>query len=294
MAFSPFFTAECAVVVHSRPTLCCMKKIADTNFIQNEALVGKFLSTSPKNQIVLTDYVAMELYNSGNIRPLRKAVRAMSPYAGQVCVLKGISRVCGLSGRQAGLQRRLIDEKQTKQLLSFFREVEAASAGNEKLLRGYDRLANNAADHLKVVLGGASENPGAYSDFATLFTVAELTAIRKQSGVTRGMARKILLFAAELSAEVFRKHPAATRLPTQSELPNTYIFRAALANTVLALWWVGVGGAEKARPEKIRNDVVDCYLASYATYFDGVLTSDEKLKDIHGACRYILAEAFGR
>jgi hypothetical protein len=269
-----------------------MKKIADTNFIQNEFLVQEFLSSSPKNQIVLTDYVAIELYNSGNLETLSKTTKALAPYLGQVVVLKDIKRVCGLSGRQAGLQRRLIDEKQTAQLSIFFKEVEAAVAGNKRYLSGYQDKATNAADQLQLVLTGASENADAYSNFASIFTKEELLAIRKQTGITKTMAIKILTFTSDLSAEIFKEHPAAKKFPNLRELHNTYIFRVSLANTVLALWWVGVGGAEKARPEKLRNDAVDCYLASYATFFDGVLSKDEKLKSIYSACRYILSEAF--
>lgn len=271
-----------------------MKKIADTNYIQNEALVRAFLAASPRNAVVLTDYVAMELYNSGSMETLRRTVKALAPYPAQVFVLKDIKRVCGLSGRPAGLQRRLIDDNQTASLPNFFREVEAAANGSSWYAKGYASKAASAADQLELVLSGTSQNASAYSDFASLFTKEELLAIRKQSGVTKAMAKKIMAFTSELSAHLFEQHPSATRFPTRLELPNTYIFRVSLANTVLALWWVGVGGADRARPEKLRNDAVDCYLAAYATFFDGVLSGDEKLKDIYGACRYILAEAFGR
>jgi hypothetical protein len=48
-----------------------------------------------------------------------------------------------------------------------------------------------------------------------------------------------------------------------------------------ALRWIAVGGAKSTKPEKIRNDMVDLFLAAYATFFDGLLTSDRKLAALY-------------
>jgi len=44
---------------------------------------------------------------------------------------------------------------------------------------------------------------------------------------------------------------------------------------LLALKWLHYGGAENAAPERHRNDLIDVTFATYATYFDGFLSSDK-------------------
>ncbi|MDO8330672.1 MAG: hypothetical protein Q7T36_09390 [Fluviicoccus sp.] len=271
-----------------------MKKIADTNFIQDEKLLRAFLSRSPAYRVVLTDYMAMELYNSGGVDALYRATKVLSEFPGQALVLKEIATVCGLSGRLAGLQRRLIDERQSAELPLFYHVVEAAHNGDRQYTRELERLSADAAKQLEVVLEGVRGSPEAYEGIATQFSNSDLKAFRSGVAFSKDMAVKIVNFCMELSADVMEQHPMVHKFPRRDEFTNTYIFRASLCNCVLALWWISVGGAGGARPERLRNDVVDSYLAAYSTYFDGVLSSDRKLNDIYGASRFILAAAFGR
>ena len=43
-----------------------------------------------------------------------------------------------------------------------------------------------------------------------------------------------------------------------------------------------------AKATTMRNDLIDANFAAYATYFDGLLTEDKKLKKIHEAAVFIL------
>jgi hypothetical protein len=53
-----------------------------------------------------------------------------------------------------------------------------------------------------------------------------------------------------------------------------------------------VGGAHQAKPERIRNDLVDVTFAVFATYFDGLLTGDKKIDEIYHETDWVLTHVF--
>lgn len=107
------------------------------------------------------------------------------------------------------------------------------------------------------------------------------------------MVDKTVRNVLEIAGTAFRDHPNGNRTPKYAELPNTFIFRAALCTYLLALEWSARGGAKDATPEKLRNDFVDMNFAAYATYFDGLMTTDAKVHRIHKEARLWLAALFG-
>ena len=72
------------------------------------------------------------------------------------------------------------------------------------------------------------------------------------------------------------------------EMPNTFLFRTALCAFVWALDWIAVGGPKDVKTEKIRNDLVDVNFATFATYFDGLLSMDEKPLRIYQRAAFVL------
>jgi hypothetical protein len=76
-------------------------------------------------------------------------------------------------------------------------------------------------------------------------------------------------------------HPYFRKLPDFTALPNAFLFRFAIAGYVVALRCIKEGGAKGASPENIRNQMVDAMFATYATYFDGILTKDRRCQEIY-------------
>lgn len=267
-----------------------MRKIADTNYIQNERLVSEYLSHSPTNQIVLTDYMAVELFNSGNVETLHRATRILVDYPKQVLVLKDIGKVCRLSGRSSGLQRRLVDEEQTRYLPKLFREVSLAAKGDQELIAAHRQMEIQAKQQLELVYGGALDFKNAYDEIASRFTASELKALRQPGDAPLAVIPKVREFAEALALDIYADDEYVRYAPRPDELKNTYIFRAALCCSAMALWWVRKGGVGKTGTETIRNDMVDCYIAAYATYFDGVLSRDSKLCETYKLSRRVLSQ----
>src|SRR6516165_10824111 len=108
------------------------KIIVDTNSFQCEGLRA-YLTKSPQNCAVLTDYAAMEAYKGDTLVSIYRAMEIFSQHPEQVIILKPTGIICGLSGRRAGLQRRLIDERRTRDFATYCRDLLAARSGDASL-----------------------------------------------------------------------------------------------------------------------------------------------------------------
>ena len=83
-------------------------------------------------------------------------------------------------------------------------------------------------------------------------------------------------------------YPHPIRKPYIEELPNTVIYRNVVGLLLHYLQWERVGGPRFIRPEKIRNDIIDVNIATYATYFDGILSNDYNLCEIFDGINVII------
>ena len=85
-----------------------VRKVVDTNQLRDSDL-RNYLARSTSNFAVLTDYTMMEAYKGETFSNFFSSMEILIDFPDQVIALKNTGRVCGLSGRQAGLQRRLIN-----------------------------------------------------------------------------------------------------------------------------------------------------------------------------------------
>lgn len=265
-----------------------MRKIVDSNFLREPAL-RDYLSESTSNFAVLTDYSAMEAYKSRSLNTLYESMSILKQHPEQVIVLKNTLVVCGLGGRTSGLQDELIDEDQTRGFVTYCRALEAAESGDEAVL---DQLLDNraAAVHQldERMLRDATTLSDAIDGIAQTYSREDLRTLRTGGPLSTGMISRLLEHVLFTTRAFFETHPSVRQWPSIEELPNTFLCRVALCAHLLALEWIAVGGAKGARPERLRNDLVDANFAAFATYFDGLLSNDEKCQRIHMQARYIL------
>ncbi len=65
------------------------------------------------------------------------------------------------------------------------------------------------------------------------------------------------------------------------EARNRIIFRQVLSYCALFTVWSAQGGIHSAREKTLKNDIIDSSHAAYASFFDGVLTNDSKLREVY-------------
>ena len=266
-----------------------MRKVVDSNQLQSPAFRA-WLSKSTMNFAVLTDYASMEAYKGDTLKSIFRSMEIVSDFPDQILVLKSTNVVCGLTGRSAGLQKRLIDENQSREFGIYARRLAAAKNGNLNFQQQLLERGQAAKNHLDRMLEDAKTITSDIKDVAKLYTKDERHIIRLHEPYPSALMDKMGRDVLELAGILFSNHPSVRTLPKFDELLNTYIFRISLCMYLLALDWAALGGVDDVSPARLRNDMVDMSFAAYGTFFDGVLSADAKVLRIHKEARIILDE----
>ena len=128
--------------------------IVDSNYLQNDRL-REYLSESETNFVVLTDYAAMEAYKDNTLKSIFRSMEILSDFPAQVIVLKGTQKVCRLSGRSAGLTRRMICADQTHGFSEFCDRLKRAKAGHSGIEKQLLELGSKATAQMDQALAFA-------------------------------------------------------------------------------------------------------------------------------------------
>ncbi|SNR88024.1 hypothetical protein SAMN04488503_1685 [Humidesulfovibrio mexicanus] len=264
-----------------------MRKVVDSNMLTSPAL-RHFFQGSHNNYVLISEYAAMEAYCCDSITGIYKSMKIISEFPKQVLVLNNTINVCGFNGKAAGLQRRLIDTRQTRDFQKFAKQIQQAQSGDRLLQQELFLLSKKACENIKRILRDAESMAPAFDIFAKTYSAEERNILRTDQAFTQSMLDKSMRHIMEIAVTLFSKHPRVVTLPNINELANTFIFRVSLCTYLLALEWGVKGGAQQARPKKIRNDLIDMHFAAYATFFDGFLSADAKANRIYNIAMFYL------
>lgn len=198
----------------------------------------------------------------------------------QVVILKSTLAICGLRGRAAGLQRRMIDPDQTRDFAKYCDELQKFHSGDTHFRRALREHGQEAAQHLDRVLADASLMARTIDEIAKTYSRNDIRALRSGADLSDQMLARTRQNLLAIVSGLFDDHPKVRQLPRSGELANTYLFRFALATYVWALRWIAVGGTGKTKPVNLRNDMIDISFVVYGTFFDGLLSGDAKANEL--------------
>ena len=264
-----------------------MRMVVDSNFLQ-DPMLRVYLSESRKHYAVLTDYAWMEAYKGNTLRSIQKSMEILADFPAQVLVLKGTKLVGTLSGRTAGLTRRMIWREGTQEFADFCAHIKAIAKGEMQPSPSLSEHGRAATEHMERILSDADHMVENFSDVARIYTESEIRIFRIGETPTSEMVRKTVHTVYEMALLFMKKQPHRMRVPREGEFENTFLFRYALCTHLVLLNWIRHGGQKLIKPDKIRNDLVDANFAAFATYFDGLLTNDKKLNDLYNEARVML------
>lgn len=259
------------------------RKIVDSNLLQN-ALLEEYLAGSKEHFAVLTDYLMMELYNGAGPEHIGVTMEILSGYPEQVIALQSTNVVRQLSGRAAGLQRRMIDRDATRDFAALCKAIERAKH-DPRVAAGVEEKRQAAAAHFQVVRNDLVDYNEILDGIAADYPVNDLRAFRAGEPLTEAMWAVLSRNVARTAGILFRAN-WNRRWPQLHELPNTFMYRYALACHVAALFALQVG--RRANPAQVQNNMVDATMATYATYFDGLLTQDHEAMALYLVMRRYL------
>lgn len=271
-----------------------MRKIIDANYLKDDALY-KYLTASSNNYAVLTDYAAMEAYKGDKKNTLESILNSMCilcQFPKQVIILKGTTNICALSKKSKGLIKRFIDKGQTKGFTKYCNSLKDAEKGNKKLEQVILKLGADANEHMENILKDSKNIINSISEISKKYSKDELRIFRKREPYTIELARKIIKQIIIVSDLLHSNHPKNLVSPNDTDLSNSFIFRFSLCMYLLTLDWISNGGAVGVKPERMRNDLVDMNYVAYATFFDGIMTNDNKATKIYYESKYVLERIF--
>lgn len=252
----------------------------DTSSLKSDEL-REYLSEST-NVAVIPDFAILETLKIGDAKGISEQLAICAERTKQIKVLKPTYSVAGLRSRRRsrGLQRRLVDKNQTAFFGTFCDKVEGAKNGDQLLQKQLKGKCEAAVMDLKKIVKNQETFTANLIEHAKNYTEAELKILRKGEPITPELLSKITDHIFKLLLWLVATHHYFKRLPDFKTLPNAFLFRFAVAGYVIALRCIKEGGAEGASAENIGSQMVDAMFATYATYFDGILTKDRRCQEI--------------
>lgn len=269
-----------------------MKRVVvDKNMLEDEELRA-WLRTSKDNIVIVTDYAQLEALKGNALINILKSTEIMAEFPRQVRLLKPIETVSALKGQKKGLKKRFTSGRATRSFRKWCAKRARAAAGDPRMVGQIERAGEAAAEQLAAMLEDTKGFADNIEDATSDFTEEELGILRRHEPVTADMAVKIFDGVMRLALKFYALHPGIDELPPAKEVPYTFIFRMALCAYIHALRWRVAGGAAGALPETMRNDIIDVTYAAYATCFDGLLSKDQKAKEIYDNAMWLLENVF--
>jgi len=266
-----------------------MKKIVDSSALRSPILAA-FLSASPTNRAIVTENLWMELFKGDGATNVEHSLRTLAAHPKQVFILKPLAAILKLRPRETGLQGRLIDEAQTDGFGRYCRALFSNRWTEEEAKWDRERKQQVANQKYQRGLRSVETIRETIEVLKKRCTPDELKALRRKELLPTEFWFRFSDYVFD-TAEAFGRQQGAGPV-TGEALLYSYTFRYALCGLARAVDWISQGGYATAPPEKLMNDYTDMGYAAYATFFDGILTNDKKLKEIHDFADRLLRRVY--
>jgi hypothetical protein len=265
-----------------------IRKIVDQNYLREpNPILHNYLSSG--NEVVLSDYACMEVYKGNSILNTRRSLEIIRYYPNQVVILKNTMKIIKMNNhKSSGLEKRLIDNSITSDFHYFCKDVYSERIENplkleshlfKQLSREANTFFNERTEDTKKIIESIKLEKETFSK-------EELKELRKNRDIVSFVLNEKMERVFILSKMLMYRHHNV--IDEYCLMINSFCFRFALAGYILSLKWIIDGGIENIKIDKLENDVIDMSYVAYGTYYNGVLTNDNKIKEIYNIAREIL------
>lgn len=268
-----------------------VRKVVDTNYLKNPDLVS-YLEESLDNLAVLTDYNGIEAYKESTGLNLYESMEIVSQYPKQIIILTSTIIACGkIPSKKAGLEW-LIDNEQTTQFAEFCNDLKRSQKGELDISDFLTESRFEAQHQMRRVQEGTERLLVGMNKmrerFELQFSPNEIKELRVTKIWSQDIIDWVWINAKEMTVHSFETHPSTYRIPRKDERVRTFHFRNCLCALSFLINWIIQGSPQGLNQERLRNDIVDINFAAFATFFDGLLTSDKRLKNTYASAMNIL------
>ncbi len=264
-----------------------MRVVVDSNCLRSEELRW-FLSLDAAHLAVITDYAWIEAYNGDSLISITKSLEILCEFPDQVLLLKGTKTVGALNASPAGMANRMIiprNRQEFHKTSAALRTLGRGDPGAVPALLAHEAVAKRQMER---ILNDAGQLLPALRDLESLFTPQERKSIRTDPAYAGEVIDKALVAADQLYHQLRRSHPSKLITAARKLRVNAFLYRYALSCVIYTLTWIRHGSQSNKKDKLIRNDLVDLAFAAYGTYFNGLMTRDGRLQEIHTELRTVL------
>lgn len=264
-----------------------MKIVVDSNMLKEDAL-REFLTNSRKNKAVVTDYLMIEALKGDTASKIFSLMKLVCDFPKQVVVLKSLNSISRLKGRRTGMTRRMIDKELTSSFDNWCVGLRKAEKGDPNYRDDLLRKGKEADAEVENLIAAQKTYAEVIAEEAKAYTQDELQLLRTDQPFTDQMHEKAAERIVALVAKFYEAHPDRPEPPSVEQLHYSYMFRLALCAYLQTLQRIRDGGSNNASAEKIANDIIDATFAAQATYFQGILSKDEKVNALYRNAKHVL------
>lgn len=264
--------------------------VIDTNMLRRQPLED-FLAADDLNRAVFTEYTSMESFKGDSLDTLRRSLKTISRRSGQAVILRHASVLIRAQWDRVLFRDHLVDLVTTREFRRFLRGVHDTSPP-PGLLAELIRRRLSANSHLSKVRAGASTLASEFKAIGEDLGPRCLKALRTDAEVELEDLESIKGAILNMAVGYAKAYPGMPQHPSIDAFPHNFSFRYAVVTVALAIDWLARGGLEQASPETLANDVADSMNVAFATYFDGLLTTDARAKRVYSESVQLLRLMF--
>lgn len=263
-----------------------MDLVIDTNCL-NSLRLRDFLSASPTNRAVLAHETAVESFRGDVPDGIIQSWATLRDFPNQILMLKAPRLIAPLDCTSPGMVKSMIDKGQTKGVKTFPQVLAEASAGNPIRISQLQQRHNWSRDHTDLMISETVPADVQIREIALQFSGDEISRIRKRQLLKDSTIATIIEVVDSMAANAMYDGPIKLTPPRHLHRINHFLWRRALVHTIYLLKFIERGATHRA-DGKVRNDMIDSLLATYATYFGGLMTSDQLPESLHLEARHML------
>ena len=268
-----------------------MDLVIDTNCLQ-DSLLEDFLLQKPTNRALITDYAKREIQQTVSIDRVRDSLAILSRFPAQIVFLKGTASAMRNRGRISGLQRRLIDQRETNFFPQFCKMIYGESPQAKAFQSSFLKHSAEAKEFMNSLIKNMDGTIELYQGLELEWPKEAISLLRKTGYAdSKESIEWLFRFMSDLTSQVVSKAPGGISWPAKHEWPFMFSYRSCLFYALHFQEWLIKGSPDEIAAKNLRNDVVDINFATFATFFDGLMTRDRKCEARYFEGRVLLDKA---
>lgn len=241
-----------------------------------------FFKADPENRIVLINIAELESYSGDTIKNISQALSILSRYPGQVLCQKHALELLRMGQINSDEPLSLIDQEKTRNFKRHCEKIRLAANGDVKMLAELSQVGDSANVHLDLISqDGTRFIEPLIKSVKKCMTPEALRAFRNGEECPLTDHQRSIEAIFTLGQSLLKNDHTIPQLHRVAYLArNYYKLRFAAAMWSTALLRVVDGGAPGISPRTLRNDLLDLSYVVAATYYDGIMTNDQRLTKV--------------